>query len=137
MNFDLINGKPFRLMWSQPDDRLRKSGIGNIFIKNLDKSIDNSGLFLSIVFSFWEHSLLQSRMATMALLGYAYVHFDSLAANRAIWHMNGGGSTTARCTSAEFKFPEERAAEVRTRDRATFTNVFVKNFGDDMDEITN
>ena len=44
LNFQVVNGKPIRILYSQRDPTIRKSGVGNIFIKNLDKDIDTVGL---------------------------------------------------------------------------------------------
>ena len=45
MNYDILRGRPLRIMWSQRDPALRKSGVGNVFIKNLDKNIDTKSLY--------------------------------------------------------------------------------------------
>lgn len=45
MNFDSLNGKPIRIMWSQRDPTIRRSGAGNVFIKNLDPNIDTKSIY--------------------------------------------------------------------------------------------
>uniref|UniRef100_A0A287BKJ3 Poly(A) binding protein cytoplasmic 4 like n=1 Tax=Sus scrofa TaxID=9823 RepID=A0A287BKJ3_PIG len=104
MNFDLIKGKSIRLMWSQRDAYLRKSGIGNVMS-------DDQG----------------SR-------GYAFVHFQNqIAADRAIEEMNGALLKDCRLFVGRFKNRKDREAELQNKANE-FTNVYIKNFGDDMDD---
>ncbi|KAM5255861.1 polyadenylate-binding protein 4-like [Ctenodactylus gundi] len=133
MNFDMLKGQPMRLMWSQRDAYLRKSGIGNVFIKNLDKSIDNKTLY--------EHfsgfgKILSSKVMRdeHGSKGYAFVHFQSQsAADWAIREMNGKRIRDRRLFVGPFRSRKEREAELSSR-CSEFTNVYIKNFGDDMDD---
>ena len=44
MNFDVLKGRPIRIMWSQRDPSLRRSGVGNVFIKNFGESLGDEKL---------------------------------------------------------------------------------------------
>ncbi|KAK9101163.1 hypothetical protein Scep_024593 [Stephania cephalantha] len=45
LNYSYLNGKAIRIMWSQRNPSLRKLGVANLFVKNLDSSIDTYGLY--------------------------------------------------------------------------------------------
>uniref|UniRef100_A0A1A8FWF0 Polyadenylate-binding protein n=2 Tax=Nothobranchius korthausae TaxID=1143690 RepID=A0A1A8FWF0_9TELE len=133
MNFDVIKGQPVRIMWSQRDPSLRKSGVGNIFIKNLDKSIDNKALYDT--FSAFGNILSCKVVCDEnGSKGYGFVHFETHeAAERAIEKMNGMLLNDRKVFVGRFKSRKEREAELGARAKE-FTNVYIKNFGDDMDD---
>ncbi|RXN05188.1 polyadenylate-binding 1 [Labeo rohita] len=133
MNFDVIKGRPVRIMWSQRDPSLRKSGVGNIFIKNLDKSIDNKALYDT--FSAFGNILSCKVVCDEnGSKGYGFVHFETHeAAERAIEKMNGMLLNDRKVFVGRFKSRKEREAEMGARAKE-FTNVYIKNFGEDMDD---
>uniref|UniRef100_A0A4W3J4Z8 Polyadenylate-binding protein n=1 Tax=Callorhinchus milii TaxID=7868 RepID=A0A4W3J4Z8_CALMI len=133
MNFDVIKGKPVRIMWSQRDPSLRKSGVGNIFIKNLDKSIDNKALYDT--FSAFGNILSCKVVCDEnGSKGYGFVHFETHeAAERAIEKMNGMLLNDRKVFVGRFKSRKEREAELGAKAKE-FTNVYIKNFGEDMDD---
>uniref|UniRef100_A0A5F9CSM1 PABP n=1 Tax=Oryctolagus cuniculus TaxID=9986 RepID=A0A5F9CSM1_RABIT len=101
MNFDVIKGKPVRIMWSQRDPSLHKSGV--VCDENGSK-------------------------------GYGFVHFETQeAAERAIEKMNGMLLNDRKVFVGRFKSRKEREAELGARAKE-FTNVYIKNFGEDMDD---
>ncbi|NXP72807.1 EPAB protein, partial [Ramphastos sulfuratus] len=133
MNFEVIKGRPIRIMWSQRDPGLRKSGVGNIFIKNLHDSIDNKALYDT--FSAFGNILSCKVVCDEnGSRGYGFVHFETHeAAARAIETMNGMLLNDRKVFVGHFKSRKEREAELGTR-AVEFTNIYIKNFGDDMDD---
>ncbi|XP_034051088.1 polyadenylate-binding protein 4 [Thalassophryne amazonica] len=133
MNFDVVKGKPIRIMWSQRDPSLRKSGVGNVFIKNLDKSIDNKALYDT--FSAFGNILSCKVVCDEnGSKGYAFVHFETQdAADRAIEKMNGMLLNDRKVFVGRFKSRKEREAELGAKAKE-FTNVYIKNFGDEVDD---
>lgn len=124
MNFKSIRNKPCRIMWSHRDPSLRKSGSGNIFIKNLAKTIDNKILYdtFSVV-----GQILSCKVAMNAKgesLGYGFVHYQTESdAAAAIKNINGMMIQENKVIVTAFKSKEERGGTNKFK----FTNVYVKN----------
>ncbi|XP_070208565.1 polyadenylate-binding protein 4-like isoform X3 [Littorina saxatilis] len=138
MNFDCIKGRPIRIMWSQRDPSLRKSGVGNVFIKNLDKTIDNKALFDT--FSAFGNILScktcgqQIACDENGSKGYGFVHFETEeAARQAIEKVNGMLLNGKKVFVGRFIPRKERLLLLGDKLRK-FNNVYIKNFGDDLDD---
>ena len=134
MNFDFLNTKPMRIMWSQRDPSLRKSGVGNVFIKNLDKSIDNKALYDT--FSTFGNILSCKIMTdeTASSKGYGFVHFETNeAAEAAINNVNNMLINDKKVFVGRFLSKGQRN-ESNSSQNKRFTNIFVKNFGDHFDD---
>jgi len=132
MNFDVLKGRPIRIMWSQRDPSLRRSGVGNVFIKNLDKSIDNKAMYDT--FSAFGN-ILSCKVAQDAdggSKGYGFVHFETEeAANNAIQKVNGMLLNEKKVFVGRFVPRKEREKELGEKAKK-FTNVYIKNFGEDL-----
>ncbi|XP_064596934.1 polyadenylate-binding protein 1-like [Liolophura sinensis] len=120
-------------MWSQRDPSLRRSGVGNIFIKNLDKSIDNKALYDT--FSAFGNILSCNIAADEnGSKGYGFVHFETDEATRnAIDKVNGMLLNCKKVFVGRSMSKKERM-EVLGDKAKKFTNVYVKNFGEELDD---
>lgn len=134
MNFDVMKGRPIRIMWSQRDPSIRKSGVGNIFIKNLDKSIDNKDMYDT--FSTFG-TILSCKVATDEhgnSKGYGFVHFETEeAANKAIEKVNGMLLSDKKLFVGRFVPRKDREKELGEKAKR-FTNVYIKNFPEAFNE---
>lgn len=122
LNYQPVKGRPCRIMWSQRDPSLRRSNLGNIFIKNLGPEITSREL--NETFKAFG-SILSCKVSLDpkgVSKGYGFVHFDTeQAAKDALESVNGmefGGRVVE--VSAYLPRPMRNTAE-------RWTNLFVKN----------
>ncbi|KAL1343484.1 hypothetical protein HN51_029867 [Arachis hypogaea] len=128
LNFTHLNGKPIRIMFSQRDPSIRKSGFANVFIKNLDTSIDNKALHDTFA-TFG--TVLSCKVAIDSngnSKGYGFVQFEKEeAAQNAIKQLNGMLINDKQVFVGLFVRRQERA---QTNGSPKFTNVYVKNLSE-------
>ncbi|KAJ7452350.1 polyadenylate binding protein [Mycena galericulata] len=127
LNYSLIKNRACRIMWSQRDPALRKTGQGNIFIKNLDEAIDNKALHdtfaafgnvLSCKVATDEHGMSK---------GYGFVHYETgEAADSAIKAVNGMLLNDKKVYVGHHISRKERQSKLDEM-KSQFTNLYVKN----------
>jgi polyadenylate-binding protein len=132
MNYVPIRGQQVRIMWSQRDPSSRKSGAGNVFIKNLDHDIDNKALYDT----FSQFGPIRS--CKIALddkgepRGYGFVHFETdEAALLAIEKVDGMLIKDKKVFVGLF---QRRAERLGPNFETKFTNIFVKNLDENVDD---
>lgn len=135
LNFTPINNKAIRIMYSNRDPSTRTSAAANIFIKNLDKNIDNKALHDT--FSAFGN-ILSCKVAMDASgqsKGYGYVQFDrDEAAQHAIERLNGMALNDKVVYVGPFLRKQERENAVDNESKEKVSNVFVKNLSESTTE---
>lgn len=134
LNYTSIgDGKPCRIMWSQRDPSLRKSGQGNIYIKDLHPSIQSQDLYdnfsqFGTILSCKVETELDGRSK-----GFGYVHFENVeAAKKAIEGINGMEIEGKVVHVFEFQTKKQRLGGSQNIPR--FTNIYVKNLNPKVSE---
>ncbi|XP_058241286.1 uncharacterized protein LOC131349728 [Hemibagrus wyckioides] len=108
-NFELLLERPMRVMWSNWEPTAKPIKGGNIFIRNLDWSIDCTSLFdtFSVFGRIVSCKVVESK-------GFGYVQYESAeAAALAIERLNGKLLNDRQVTIEYFRSWEERKVEVR------------------------
>ncbi|PWN93014.1 polyadenylate binding protein [Acaromyces ingoldii] len=131
LNYSLIRNRPCRIMWSQRDPALRRTGQGNIFIKNLDEAIDNKALHDTFA-AFGNILSCKVAIGENGSLGYGFVHYETAeAADAAIRAVNGMLMNDKKVFVGHHVPKKERVQKIEEA-RSHFTNVYAKNINPEV-----
>uniref|UniRef100_A0A0E0FLW4 Polyadenylate-binding protein n=1 Tax=Oryza nivara TaxID=4536 RepID=A0A0E0FLW4_ORYNI len=131
LNHSLILDKPIRVMWSNRDPDARRSGVGNVFVKNLNDLVDNVSL-QELFCKFGD--ILSCKVAKNedgTSRGYGFVQFAlQESADASIQNLNNSHFCGRQLHVATFIKKSERS----TNNDDKYTNLYMKNLDDDITE---
>lgn len=131
LNYYEINERPCRIMWKHRDPSMRKNGVGNIFIKNLDKSLVTR--HLNDTFSEFGN-IISCKVAMDEKgesKGHGYIQYETKEqAENAVARVNGMLIKDKKVFVGPFISRAERDSMLNSDQ--TYTNIYVKNVHEDV-----
>ncbi|KAJ8532786.1 hypothetical protein K7X08_015675 [Anisodus acutangulus] len=131
-NHSTVNGKVIRVSWSRRDSDVRRSGTGNVFIKNLNDTIDSAKL--EEIFQKFGN-IISCKVAVSEdgkSKGYGFVQFETEdSANTAIEELNGSEVGGKQMYVGKFVKKSDRILPIPDE---IYTNLFIKNLDLDISE---
>jgi polyadenylate-binding protein len=127
---EIIPGRIIRIMWSSRDPNARRTTGSNLFVKNLDPSVNTRQL--RDVFATFG-TILSCKLAmdeNGVSRGYGFVHFEKDESAKKALSLNGTTVGSQPVQVLPFIKKTEREAEAVK----TFTNIYVKNIRSDVTE---
>jgi polyadenylate-binding protein len=121
VNYTKLDGVPIRISWSDPETKkIRNSGLGNLFIRGLDESIEVSQLHDAFS-NFGEIISCKIPMSEGKSRGYGYIQFRNPAdAEKARVDLQDASINGKPITIEPYVKPTKKNPE------ENFTNVFIK-----------
>jgi len=111
LNYTRLRDRPLRIMWVQRDPSTRRSATGNVFVKNLDPSVDSRVLSENFQLFGGVVSCRVVMDEAGKSKGYGFVQFESEeVAQRAITELNGVEMNGRAVYVGAFKRRDSRSA---------------------------
>ncbi|XP_068303087.1 polyadenylate-binding protein 6-like [Pyrus communis] len=131
LNHTELKGKTMRIMWSQRDSVPRKTGLGNVFVKNLDPEITST--HLQDMFREFG-TILSCKVAEQngKSKGFGFVQFNK--EESAVAAVNALNDTIIKGKKLYVSKFVKKSDRIPAQDESKFTNLFVKNLAEHVTE---
>lgn len=131
LNFSNVKGHPCRIMWSHRDPTVRRANSSNVYVKNLDKNIDNKALHDTFCLFGNILSCKVAQDPEGRSRGFGFVHFENEeGAKSAIEKLNGMKIGAKQVFVGAF----QKHAERDNGTPKAFSNIYMKHLPDSWTE---